>query len=204
MATMRERPGKAFAVIALAAALAGSRLLAAPIILYPISPSLPAVPYIRTIDAVEVGAIVAFPMPDVARRYQRQRGQELPADFLFMKPIAAGPGDHVCNSAKYGLTVNGVWRARTIAVDRDGRTPPVWNACRRLSDLEYFMLSDYVPNSFDSRFFGPILHADILATYRPLYIATIRDLHLKFFEKRLSSIYSTSSYPNRSATRVVN
>lgn len=166
---MRKRPGIAIAVVALAAALAGSKLLAAPIILYPISPSLPEVPYVRTIDAVEVGTIVAFPVPDVARHYQRQRGRELPADFLFMKPIGAGPGDHVCNSAGRGLTVNGVWRARTIAFDQDERALPIWKGCRRLGDQEFFVLSDHVPNSFDSRYFGPLRKAEILATFRPLY-----------------------------------
>jgi len=83
-----KRKGMAIAVIGLAAVLAGSKLLAAPIVLYPISPSLPEVPYVRTATAIEVGTIVAFPMPDVARRYQRRRGHELPAKFLFMKPIA--------------------------------------------------------------------------------------------------------------------
>ena len=169
MATMRKRPGMAITVVTLAAALAGSKLLTAPIVLYPISPSLPEVLYIRSTDAVRVGTIAAFPMPDVARRYQRQRGQELPADFLFMKPIAAGPGDNVCNSAAEGLTINGVWRAKTMADNLDGSALPIWNACRRLSDQEYFMLSDHVPNSFDGRYFGPVQHADILATYRPLY-----------------------------------
>lgn len=153
---MCNRPGMTIAVIALAALFAGSKLLAAPIVLYPISPSLPEVPYVRTIDAFEVGTIVAFPMPDVARRYQRQRGQELPADFLFMKPIAAGPGDHVCNSAAHGLAINGVWHAKTVAFDQDGRALPIWNACRRLDDQEYFMLSGHVPNSLDSRYFGPV------------------------------------------------
>ncbi len=169
MAVTRKQPGMAIAVVALTAAFAGSTLLAAPIILYPISPSLPEVPYIRTINAIEVGTIVAFPMPDVARRFQRLRGQELPADFLFMKPIAAGPGDHVCNSMSHGLTINGVWRAETMAVDQDGRALPMWTECRRLGDQEYFMLSDHVPNSFDSRYFGPVQSVEILATYLPLY-----------------------------------
>ena len=166
---MCKRPGIAIAVIALAAALAGSKLLAAPIVLFPISPSLPEIPYIRNFDAVEIGAIVAFPIPDVARRYQLQRGQELPDDFLFMKPIAAGPGDHVCNSAATGLTINGVWRANTKAFDRDGRALPIWHACKPLDDQEFFMLSGHVPNSFDSRYFGPVRSTKIVATYRPLY-----------------------------------
>ncbi len=33
---------------------------------------------------------------------------------------------------------------------------------------EYFVFSNRVPNSFDSRYFGPISRAAILGVYRPL------------------------------------
>lgn len=86
-----------------------------------------------------------------------------------MKPIAAGPGDHVCNNLGHGLIINGVWRAETAAIDLDGRSLPTWIACRRLSGQEYFVLSDHMPNSFDSRYFGPVHSTEVLATYRPLF-----------------------------------
>ncbi len=34
---------------------------------------------------------------------------------------------------------------------------------------EYFVFSDRVPNSFDSRYFGPISRAAIIGVYRPLF-----------------------------------
>ena len=106
MAKTRKRWFMAAAVIAFAAILAGpSVLLDGPIILYPVSPSLPIGPYLRTLEPIETGKIVAFTMPDDARRYQIERGHELSPNFLFMKPIAAGPGDQVCNSLS-GLFIN--------------------------------------------------------------------------------------------------
>jgi len=55
-----------------------------------------------------------------------------------MKPIAAIPGDRVCNSMIYGLAINGVWRAKTKAFDQDGHALPLWYACRRLGAQELF------------------------------------------------------------------
>ncbi len=169
MATTPRRWWSAVAVIALATVLVGTRLLSSPLILYPSSPSLPEGPYLRTFEPVRIGKIVAFAIPDVARRYQIELGHEIPANFLFMKPIIAGPGDRVCNSVVGGLVVNGTWRAPTVAHDRDGRPLPVWMACHVLGDDRYFMLSDHVPNSFDSRHFGPVDAARIAAVYRPLF-----------------------------------
>ena len=95
--------------LALVTILVVSRLLASPLILYPASSSLPQGPYLRTFGAVETGKIAAFPIPEAARRYQAGLGHDVPVGFSFMKPIVAGPGDHVCNSVADGLIVNGEW-----------------------------------------------------------------------------------------------
>ncbi|MGI9509905.1 MAG: S26 family signal peptidase [Geminicoccaceae bacterium] len=158
----------AASVIAFAALLAGPSLLNGPIILYPSSPSLPIGLYVRTFEQVETGKIVAFSMPDKAKRYQIERGHDVPPNFLFMKPIAAGPGDQVCNSFS-GLFINGKRIAETVSHDSDGRLLPVWRQCRHLHHDEYFMLSTHIPNSFDSRYFGPVEGAEIAAVYRPLF-----------------------------------
>ena len=65
--------------------------------------------------------------------------------------------------------VNGQWRGPTLSHDRAGRPLPVWTGCRPLGDGQYFMFSDHVPNSFDSRYFGPIDVVDIVGVYRPLF-----------------------------------
>lgn len=159
-----RRWGLAAGVLVLAVVLMGLRQLDAPLILYPASASVPKGLYFRTFGAVEIGKIVAFPMPELARHYQAQRGNQAPEGFLFMKPIAAGPGDQVCNGLA-GLFLNGKRVAATASYDSEGNPLPVWENCRPLDHNEFFLLSDYAPNSFDSRYFGPIRTDDVVGTY---------------------------------------
>jgi len=168
MAKRRRRWLLAAGVVALAAFLAGPSFLDGPIILYPASPSLPVGPYVRTLETAETGKIVAFKVPEAARRYQRERGHDVPENFLFMKPVVAGTGDQVCNSPS-GLFINGTRFADTASHDPDGLPLPVWRHCRQLKRDEYFMVSTHIPNSFDSRYFGPVEEEEIAAVYRPLF-----------------------------------
>ena len=101
-----ERWGFAAGVLLLASGLVGVRSLDAPLFLYPSSASLPEGLYLRSFGPIEIGNVAAFPIPEVARRYQAKRGHQAPAGCLFMKPIAAGPGDRVCNG-EAGLFING-------------------------------------------------------------------------------------------------
>jgi len=159
-----KRKGLVAGTLVLVATLIGVRQLDAPIILYPASASLPKGFYLRTFGAVEIGKIAAFPMPEVARRYEAQHGDQVPESFLFMKPIAAGPGDQVCNGPA-GLFLNGRHLATTASHDALGNPLPVWSDCQQLKEDEFFMLSDYAPNSFDSRYFGPIKTDEIVGVY---------------------------------------
>lgn len=168
MATKRRRWFLAAGVVTLAAFLAGPSFLDGPIVLYPASPSLPIGPYVRTFETVATGKIVAFKVPEEARRYQSERGHDVPENFLFMKPVVAGTGDQVCNSLA-GLFINGDRIADTASRDPDGRLLPVWRHCRHLDRDEYFMVSTHIPNSFDSRYFGPVVGAEIAAVYRPVF-----------------------------------
>ena len=154
------------AVIALALALISVRSLDAPLFLYPSSASMPAGLYMRSFEPVQVGSIVAFPPPTIARHYQEHRGDDVPPDYLFIKPVAAGPGDRVCNDRMNGLEINGVWLAPVAKSDSRGRALPVWHSCRLLRDREFFLFSDTVPNSFDSRYYGTVRDHQIRASYR--------------------------------------
>ena len=162
-----RRWGLATSVLLLAVGLAGVRSLDAPLFLYPASASLPEGLYMRSFGPIEIGKIAAFAIPEAARRYQAKRARQVPDGFLFMKPIAAGPGDQVCNGES-GLVINGAWLAATATRDREGARLPVWRDCRRLHDNEYFAFSGHVGNSFDSRYFGPIEANDILGVYRSI------------------------------------
>lgn len=140
----------------------------APWLLYPSTQSLPPGLYIRTWDPPAVDAIVAFRVPEAAVQYKVSVGERVDESFLFMKPVVAGPGDYVCHRWPHGLELNGQPIANVTAQDRLGRPLPIWRGCETLGSNRYFTLSNHVPNSFDSRHFGPIDAADILGVYRPL------------------------------------
>ena len=153
-------------VIALALTLISIRSLDAPLFLYPSSASLPAGLYVRSFETVRVGSIVAFPAPAIARYHQERDGSQVPSGYLFIKPVAAGPGDRVCNDPVNGLEINGVWLAPVSKSDSRGRSLPVWRSCRLLREKEFFLFSDTVPNSFDSRYYGTVQDQHIRASYR--------------------------------------
>jgi len=165
----RKRWIGAAAVIALALTLITIRSLDAPLFLYPSSASLPAGLYMRSFETVRVGSIVAFPAPAIARRYQERDGSQLPSAYLFIKPVAAGPGDQACNDPVNGLEINGVWLAPVAMSDSRGRSLPVWRSCRLLRDREFFLFSNTVPNSLDSRYFGTLQADRILGHYRRIF-----------------------------------
>jgi len=152
--------------VAICSTLMVSMACDGPLFLYPITSSLPPGLYVKTFEPPTVGAIAAFPIPKAAQRYKRSIGEVVSDDFVFMKPIIGGPGDHICHQSQKGLFVNGVRVALTLAHDRSGRALPIWRGCRRLLDGEFFTLSTHSPSSFDGRHYGPTKEDDIRVTYR--------------------------------------
>ena len=78
----------------------------------------------------------------------------LPRTAYLLKPVAAINGDRVC---RFGdrVFIRGAFTARALASDRHWRPLPRWRSCRILQLEEVFLLSNE-PESFDSRYFGPI------------------------------------------------
>ena len=131
------------------------------------SPSEPPGLYVRTSAPVQVGRLVAFLAPPAAYPYAVRRLAYL-HQVPIIKAVGAGEGAHVCTSGG-ALEINGQRRAAILAVDSQGVSLPHWRDCRRLLRGEVFVFSDRVPNSFDSRYFGPVDQAKILGVYRPLF-----------------------------------
>jgi type IV secretory pathway protease TraF len=52
--------------------------------------------------------------------------------------------------------------------DSRGRPLPVWHDRHTLGTDEFFVFSDRIPNSFDSRCYGPIHHHQIETVRRAL------------------------------------
>jgi type IV secretory pathway protease TraF len=115
----------------------------------------------ETARLVEFRALPAFrsALPD--SRFHPRR------NAFFLKPIAAGPGDHIDTTGSF-LLVNGVVLAPIQTLDSLGRPLPVWRANRVLHGDEYFVFSARVWNSLDSRHFGPICREDIVSVREPL------------------------------------
>jgi conjugative transfer signal peptidase TraF len=143
---------------------------AARIILWNTTPSEPQGLYIRTHQPPAAGRLAAFPAPRAAFPYA-----EVKLGYLHgvpvLKTLAAGPGDRVCTLTDH-VVINGIERPAIIAEhDREGRGLPHWRACRVLGRDEFFALSDRAPNSFDSRYFGPVFRAAIIGIYQPLWLS---------------------------------
>lgn len=133
-----------------------------------ISPSVAPGFYVKSSATPAVGSIIDFRIPESARGYIQARTGYGGRDWYILKPVAAGPGDRV-DTTGTALFING----REIAPmpserDTAGRPLPVWHMAHVLGPDEFFVFSDRIPNSFDSRCYGPIHRAQIAAVRRPL------------------------------------
>ena len=136
-----------------------------PVILWNGTPSEPEGLYLLTSKAPAKGGIIAFHVPPAAFPYADRR-----LGFLrtvpVLKTIAAAGGENVC-LARGILSVDGRSRGGVARADFEGHVLPRWVECRALRRDEFFVFSDRVPNSFDSRYFGPVSRAEVVGVYRP-------------------------------------
>jgi conjugative transfer signal peptidase TraF len=164
----RRRLGSviAWAIIPCAACAALAAVIPQPSILWNASPSEPTGLYIRAPLAPLRGRMIAFRAPAPAFPYADERMGYLHR-IPILKQIAAGEGDTVCAN-QGGLTIDGRWRAPVFDRDSRGRPLPHWSGCRLLARGEFFVFSDRIPNSFDSRYFGPVERSQIVGVFQPL------------------------------------
>ena len=160
-------------LLLIAAALAPAVLLGAlalvvqgPSLLWNRSESEPQGLYIRSTAAPSLGQIIAFPAPPSVLTYASGRMAYL-RHMPILKEVAAMSGDTVC-TRDGKLVINGVWRAPVLAHDGESRPLPRWRACRRLGEGEFFVFSNRIPNSFDSRYYGPVRREAIVGVFRPI------------------------------------
>jgi conjugative transfer signal peptidase TraF len=131
------------------------------------SPSVAPGLYLRSSEEPAVGKLVDFSIPPAARGYVLGRTGNNGDDWYILKPIIAGPGDWI-NTLGDLLVVNGKQIGPMPPPEDSAHRPlPIWRACRRLADDEFFVFSARIPNSFDSRCYGPIQRRDILSVRSP-------------------------------------
>ena len=132
------------------------------------SPSVARGLYMRSSMKPSVGQLVDFRIPLFARPYILNRTGRDGEDWYILKPIVAGPGDRV-DCTGLSLLINGRQLAPMLPrVDGEGRQLPAWRENRVLGADEFFVFSSRIPNSFDSRCYGPISRSEITSVRRPL------------------------------------
>lgn len=153
--------------VGILAAASGPLAGSAPSALINITPSEPLGLYARTSERPEVGRLIAFGPPRVSAAVGDGR---LTRYHSFLKQVAAVGGDLVCSDGRR-VSINGAPAGAVAQMDHLGRPLPHWTACRRLSVGEVFVLSNRVPDSFDSRYFGPVPLSTVFGVYRPIWAA---------------------------------
>jgi conjugative transfer signal peptidase TraF len=138
------------------------------LLLHNASPSEPEGLYVRSSEPPAVGRLVTFMTPAAGSAYVDAHLRYLRRSPI-LKALAAGPGSFVCTTSGR-LVIDGRIAAPVAAADRHGVALPHWNGCRRLRAGEWFAYSDRIPNSFDSRYYGPIRADQIIGVYRPLWV----------------------------------
>jgi conjugative transfer signal peptidase TraF len=150
----------------IAAVLATPVLASRPVILYNASGSAP-LGFYRVEDRLPRRGEMAVVRPPLPIEIAITGRGLLPPGVPLVKRVGAVGGDRVCRE-KGVVTVNGDVAAEALEQDRDGRPLPSWEGCLNLIDGEFFLLQPH-PNSFDSRYFGPVLRCDVIGTAVPLW-----------------------------------
>jgi len=139
----------------------------APVLVWNASPSVPIGLYRLTSRPSQTAALAVIRLPEPLAILAETRGY-LRKGALLVKPVAAGAGDTVCRHGAL-VTVNGRIVARASTLDAAGRWLPAWSGCFRLAADQIFVLSAD-PDSFDSRYMGPIDSAHVLGIAQPVWV----------------------------------
>jgi len=116
---------------------------------------------------VSLGDMALVRTPATVRSLAAARDY-IPTDVLLLKRIAAMDGETVCGSGSR-ILIDGRLAAIRLATDLNHRPLPWWHGCRRLDNGQYLLLNA-APDSFDSRYFGPVDRSAVIGTATPLLL----------------------------------
>ena len=117
-----------------------------------------------------VSDIVLTRLPPAAATLAAQRSY-LPTHIPLLKTVLAVAPQRVCVRGNHVLVDDQVV-GKLLVHDRLGRPLPTWRGCRPLVGDELFLLSVDNPESFDSRYFGPISATAVIGRAQPLWLGT--------------------------------
>jgi conjugative transfer signal peptidase TraF len=143
----------------------------APVVLWNASPSVPIGLYRLTSRPPQTGALAVIRLPEPLRILAETRGY-LRKGALLIKPVIAGADDTVCRHGAL-VTINGRIAAHARTSDTAGRSLPAWSGCVRLGASDIFVLAAD-PDSFDSRYVGPIDRTDVVGFALPIWVRQSR------------------------------
>ena len=109
---------------------------------------------------------VLIQLPPIAAALANHRGY-LPAGISLLKKVSGVHEDRVCRHGQQ-VFINDHAVARASWSDMLRRPMPIWTGCRRLKAGELFLLGGG-PDSFDSRYFGPVSATDVVGRATPIH-----------------------------------
>jgi conjugative transfer signal peptidase TraF len=104
-------------------------------------------------ERVSRGDYVFVRLPKRVRKLVEER-RYLPPDVPLIKRVVGIAGDKICRRGQ-DILINGITVAVAQRSDGLGRELPKWQGCHILMKDNVFLLQDH-PQSFDSRYFGPV------------------------------------------------
>ena len=136
-----------------------------PSLVWNLSASVPIGPYVIDAGVPKLDDYVLIRLPVNVAELASERGY-LPAGVALLKQVSAAQDDRVCRIGQQ-ILINRIAVARAPATDLSGRPMPVWSGCHRLNPGDLFLLGGG-PDSFDSRYFGPVPSGAVVGRATPL------------------------------------
>lgn len=135
-------------------------------------------------DRVAVTDLAVVMPPDELAAFLDARGY-LPRGVPLIKRVLALSGATVCRSGT-DIIAYGENYGRARPRDTRGRPLPVWQGCRTLRDGEVFFMNWDSPDSFDSRYVGPLPVSAIVGRAIPLWTTGDTDPAAESFREPVS------------------
>lgn len=160
---MRARALVVLSLTLLAATLGPKR----PVLAWNTSASVPIGLYLIVSRPVQIGDYVLVRLSGTMQALAERRSY-IGANTPLLKRVAASDGDWVCRRGQ-AVLVSGWQVVIALDTDRAGKPLPAWQGCHQLQHGQVFVLGMH-PESFDSRYFGPIDREQIAGAAIPLFI----------------------------------